>query len=166
MANDDASARDAPGIAAKAVEASLEPIIRDIPEPKKSEIVRVFEQNTMAVFRSVGGPPIDPETAKILAETTQRDNDNKFKYLSQKQADTAAREERQHHLATAQHKDLVKPIVWAVVLTTVASVAAGIAFIAFGKEAVGSSILTGIFGALLGYLGGLGTAGHFQRKPN
>ncbi len=69
----------------------------------------------MAVVRSGMTPQIDPETAKILAETIQRDNDNKFKYLSQKQADAAASENREHALATARHRDLMRPIVWAVI---------------------------------------------------
>ena len=71
----------------------------------------------MAVVRSGMSPQIDPETPKILAGTIEKDNDNKFRYLTQKQTDVAAREIREHQLATARHSDLMKPIVlWAVIL--------------------------------------------------
>lgn len=70
---------------------------------------------------------------------------------------------REHDLALARHRDLMRPIVWAVILIAIASIGAGLAFIATGHDAVGSSLLTGIFGALLGYLGGLGTSGHLKK---
>ncbi len=146
------------------VEASLEPVIKDLPAPKQQEIVRTLEQQFMAVVKSGMNPQIDPETAKILAVTIEKDNDNKFRYLTQKQADTAALEKREYDLAIARHRDLMRPIVWAVILIAIASIGAGLAFIASGHDAVGSSLLTGIFGALLGYLGGLGTSGHLAKK--
>jgi hypothetical protein len=114
----------------------------------------------MAVVKGGMTPQIDPETAKILAGTLEKDNDNKFRYLTQKQTDSAAKEIRDHTLSSARHHDLMRPIVWAVILITVVSVVAGLAFIATGHDAVGSSLLTGVFGALLGYVGGLGTSGH------
>ena len=145
------------------LEQSLTPVLEGLPEPKKKEIVQVVHQQFTAVVRAgMSGPQIDPETAKILADTIQRDNDNKFRYLSQKQSDTAARETRGHELAKARHRDLMRPIVWAVVAITVISIMAGLWFINSGHETIGSSLLTGIFGALLGYLGGLGTSGHIR----
>lgn len=36
----------------------------------------------MAVVRGGMTPQIEPETAKILAVTIEKDNDNKFRYLS------------------------------------------------------------------------------------
>lgn len=156
---------DAPTPTPKTVEASLEPVIKDLPEPTQREIVRVVEQQFMAVVRSgMAGPQIDPETAKILADTLQKDNENKFQYLIRKQADAAAQQERADGLASAQHKDLARPIVWAAVSVTVLTVLAGLYFIAIGKDAIGGGLISGIFGALLGFLGGLGTAGHLQRK--
>ena len=118
----------------------------------------------MAVVRSGMSPQIDPETAKVLAVTIEKDNDNKFRYLTQKQADAAAQEVRAHDPAAARHRDLMRPIVWAVILIALSSVAGGLAFIATGHEAVGSSLPTGTFGALLGYLGGLGTSGQLAKK--
>lgn len=163
-ANETSSAE--PGAAIpQTVEQQLAPVLEGIPEPKRTEIVHTIEQQFMAVVRGgMSGPQIDPETAKILADTIQRDNDNKFKYLSQKQADAAAKEIREHSLATARHRDLMRPIVWAVIAITVVSVLAGLWFISAGHETIGSSLLTGIFGALLGYLGGLGTSGHTKDK--
>jgi len=146
------------------VEASLQPVIKDLPEPKQKEIVRTLEQQFMAVVKGGMTPQLDPETAKILAVTIEKENDNKFRYLTQKQADEAAKEIRDDELTTARHRDLMRPIVWSAILITVASVTAGLVFIATGHEAVGSSLLTGVFGALLGYLGGLGTSGHFGPK--
>ena len=115
----------------------------------------------MAVVRGGMTPQIDPETAKILANTLEKDNDNKFKYLTQKQADFASEQARQHDFAVVCHRDsvgLLKPILGASILLVIGTVTAGIYFISNGQEAVGSSLLTGIFGLLFGYLGGLGTS--------
>jgi len=158
------SGAETDGATLEAVEQKLAPVLEGIPEPKRTEIRHQIEQTFMAAVVRAGtaAPQLDPETAKILADTVQRDNDNKFKFLSQKQADTAKRESMAHQLATARHRDLMKPIVWAVIGITFVSVVAGLWFIAAGHESVGSSLLTGIFGALLGYLGGLGTSGHLK----
>jgi len=145
------------------VKAHLEPVIKDLPERKKEEIVHTVEQTMMAFVRGGGNPPIDPETAKVLAATIERDNENKFKFLTQKQADEAKRQERDDTLTVRRHNDLVKPTVWAGILLALGSVAAGIYFIGIGREAIGSSLLTGVFGALFGFLGGLGTAKHLRR---
>ena len=145
-------------IEASLVPAKVESAIKDLPEPKQQEIVHSVQEAMIAVINRGGQPPIDAETAKILSATIEKDNENKFKFLTQKQADSAAESQRTYQLKLAQHKDLMRPCVWAVVLITIAGTIAGFAFIAQGKEAIGSSILTGIFGALLGFLGGLGAA--------
>lgn len=154
--------------ASEVVEAELQPVIKDLPPGKQQEIVRTversFEQQFMAVVRGGGGPQLDAETAKILAASIDRDNDNKFKYLTQQQANSATRDEHTHQVSMARHHDLVRPIVWAVIMIAVGSVAAGLAFIAYGHETVGGSLLTGVFSALLGYLGGLGTAKHYGKE--
>jgi hypothetical protein len=152
------------------VEDSLQPVIKDLPPPKQQEIVRTFDQQFMAVVRSGLNPQIDPETAKILASTLEKDNDNKFRFLTQKQTDSAAQEARSHEFAVTCHRDsisLLKPIIFATIALVTLAVAAGIYFIANGREAVGSSLLTGIFGLLFGYLGGLGTSRFITPKqPN
>ncbi len=79
----------------------------------------------MAVVRGGMTPQIDPETAKILAVTIEKDNDNKFRYLTQKQSDAAAQQAKEHELSAARHRDLMRPIVWAVILIAIVSVGAG-----------------------------------------
>lgn len=152
---------------------SLQPVIQDLPQPKQQEITRTVERTIehqmMAVFRGGMGPQMDPETAKILATTIEKDNDNKFKYLTQKQSDIAARETREHTYSLQCHTDgisLLRPIIYSSIVIVITSVVSGIYFISHGQEAVGSSLLTGVFGLLFGYLGGLGSSNYMATgKP-
>jgi hypothetical protein len=140
------------------VPAQVQEVIKDLPAPKRQEIVHSIQETITAAIRIGQTPPVDPETAKILASTIEKDNDNKFRYLTQKQADSAKEREREQSLEAAHHTDIVRPVVWAVIAVTLIAVGSGVYFISIGKEAIGSSLLTGIFGAILGFLGGLGTA--------
>ena len=151
------------------LERQLEPVIKDLPPEKQQAIRHTFEQQFMAAFveRSTG-PRIDAETARIIASTIEKDNENKFQYLTQKEKDAAEASRQEQSYRELLHKDRVKllwPIVLTVLLVVVGCVAVGIYLAANGHEILGASILTGIFAAIFGYLGGLGTAHFFQDKP-
>ena len=149
------------------VEATLAPVLDDLPAPKQQEIIHKVEETFTAMFAASvqGGPRLDPETVKIISATVEKDNDNKFKYLTQKQANDAVKQQRDHEFAVVCHRDNVRlfaPVLISAIAVFVGCVSAGIYFIAMGREAVGSGILSGVFGAAFGYLGGLGTANFFK----
>jgi hypothetical protein len=138
----------------------LQRILPDLSPSKRTEVLQYIFSFMTRVDKSAG-PPIDPETVHILTASIDKDNEYKFKYLSQKQADSAVQEGRDHEFATERHRDgikLLKPIIYAAIFVVLGSILAGIYFIGNGREAVGSSLLTGTFGALAGFLGGLGTS--------
>jgi hypothetical protein len=155
--------------ALQTVEAKLATVLNDVPvsEPQKQQIIHKIEETFMAAIATnvQNAPRLDPETVKIIAVTVEKDNDNKFKYLTQKQANDAAKQLRDHEFAVVCHTDnvrLFRPVLISAMLVFVGCVTAGIYFIAIGREAVGSGILSGVFGAAFGYLGGLGTANYFK----
>ena len=152
------------------VEESLKPVIQDLPQPKQQEIVRTVEktveQTLIAAVRGTAGPQIDAETAKIITASLDKDNENRFKFLTQKQADNAKAEERKAALEVTRHSDTVKllwPCLYAAILLVLGSTGAGIWFIAIGRDAIGSSILSGVGGLFFGFLGGLGSRGLFGK---
>jgi hypothetical protein len=151
----------------KVVEAELAPIIKDLPQPKQQQIRHVVEQKFEALIATAigGGPKLDAETVKILAVAVEKENDNKFKFLTQKQANEAIREQREHEFIRLCHRDNVRlfaPVLVSAVVVFLVCVGTGIYFLAVGREAVGSAVLTGVFSAAFGYLGGLGTANFFK----
>ena len=148
------------------VEAKLQPIIEDLPQEKQQQIRHTLEDTFMGFVANLGGPKIDPETARILAESQDKEGERRFQYLQTKQQNLAKEKERAHELAQERHRHtyrLMWPIVIVALLIVVGCVASGILLAATGHEILGASILTGIFAALLGYLGGLGTAKFFKK---
>lgn len=122
----------------------------DLPAPQQREIIHTLQSLVAYVERSSVGPKIDPETVRIVTASVDKDNENKFKYLTQKQANDAAKQQRDHEFAVVCHTDnvrLFKPVLISTILVFIGCVAAGISFIAIGREAVGSGILSGVFGA-------------------
>ena len=59
---------------------------------------------------------------------------------------------------------LARPMVYAAIMVIIGTTTAGIWLAATGHETLGASILSGVFSAVLGYLGGLGTANFFKAK--
>jgi hypothetical protein len=151
-------------------ENKLEPVIKDLPPPKQQEIkeiVREIQRNSTLAYIEHGAPRIDPETARILTESVNRDNDHKFDYLTQKQRNEADAELRRDTLEAQRHTDRVKllwPILGTSLVICLSAFGFGLYFCATGHETIGSSILTGLFSGVFGYLGGLGTAQFFKTK--
>jgi hypothetical protein len=140
------------------VEAKLEEIIEAVPAPKREGVRHSLQEFFGYIERS--SPRIDPEVAKILAESNDRDNDNKFKYLTRKQELEAEESKREHELAVKRHDSTIKllwPILIAVIILVLGCVGAGIYLAATGHETLGFSILSAIVTAVFAYLGGLGT---------
>lgn len=70
-------------------EENLEQIIDRLPPEQVQHTLR--EVIFGIIERGSSGPKIDPEVMKIAAATVEKDNENKFKYLTQKQTDDAAK---------------------------------------------------------------------------
>jgi hypothetical protein len=157
-----------PNVPVAQAEPKLETAIKDLPEPKQNEIRQSIQETFMGfIERSSAGPKMDPETAKILVASADRDNDHKFQFLSQKQGDSARQNEREHNLEVQRHIDrmkLARPILYVSLALIAGCTVSGIYLSATGHDALGASILSGIFGAVFGYLGGLGTANFFKNK--
>lgn len=147
------------------VEAKLEEIIEAVPAPRRDEF-RHSVREFMGFVESAG-PKIDPEVARILAASNDKDNENKFKYLTQKQQHTAEASKREHDLEVTRHEDRVK-FFWPILITTliviVGCLFVGIYLSATGRDVLGASILTGTAFAIAGYLAGIGTADFFKSK--
>lgn len=146
------------------VEQRLEEVVRDLPEQKQREVKTTIHEFMALVERGVG-PRIDPETAKILTASADKDNEFRFKYLTQKQKDTANQAERDHTLETTRHNDRVKmfwPILITVLITTVGCLAVGIYLAATGHDILGTGLITGTAFAVAGYLAGCGTSNFFK----
>ncbi|HYG10005.1 MAG TPA: hypothetical protein VD835_08675 [Pyrinomonadaceae bacterium] len=147
------------------VEAKLEEIIEAVPAPRRDEF-RHSVREFMGFVES-SGPKIDPEVARILAASNDKDNENKFKYLTQKQELEAEESKREHQFKIARHSSLVKmlwPVLIAVIVLVLGCIGAGIYLAATGHETLGFSILSATITALFAYLGGLGTPYLFKDK--
>jgi hypothetical protein len=146
------------------VEQKLEEVVRDLPESKQREVKTTIHEFMALVERGVG-PRIDAETAKILTASADKDNEFRFKYLSQKQKDTAEQIAREHELETTKHRDRVRifwPILITVLPTTVGCLVVGIYLAATGHDILGTGLITGTAFAVAGYLAGCGTANFFK----
>ena len=147
----------------------VEKVIEDLPlpQPKKAEIRHTFQEMFMTFVERSGGPRIDPETAKILAETVDKDNEHKFQFLMQKQKDEAAQTEREHKLEVNRHEDRVK-FLWLILIPSllliILGLFAGVYLCANNHEVLGASILTAIITGIFAFLAGLGTVNFFKSK--
>ncbi|HEX8746731.1 MAG TPA: hypothetical protein VF717_05985 [Pyrinomonadaceae bacterium] len=149
------------------VEDKLEAVIRDLPEPKQEQLRTTLRETFMAFVERSAGPRIDAETARILASSADKDNENRFKYLSQKQKDAADASLREHELEKIKHQDRVKifwPILITVLVATVGCLAVGIYLAATGREMLGTGLITGTAFAVAGYLAGVGTSDFFKEN--
>ena len=146
------------------VEAKLEQIIEAVPADKKESVRHTFQEFFALIERS-SSPHLSPEVARIMVESADRDNENKFKFLTQKQQDDAELEKEELGFRKQKHKDrfsLVKPIIYFVLAFVAILTGLGIYLCVIGKEVLGASLLTGIFSAIFGYLAGVGTSDFFK----
>jgi hypothetical protein len=147
------------------VEAQLEKIIDAVPAPQREEVRHTIQEFMGYVERS--SPRIDPEVARILADSNDKDNENKFRYLTRKQELEAEESQREHELSLKRHESTVSmlwPVLLAVIFLVLGCIAAGIYLAATGKETLGFSILSATITAVFAYLGGLGTPYLFKDK--
>jgi hypothetical protein len=152
-------------------EQKLDAVLAKVPEPQreliKHTIHEVFRDSFTAIIQGASGPRIESETAKIITESLDKDNANKFQYLTQKQKDEADDSKRRHEFAILRHTDrkkMIWPCLMTVLIVAVGCIVAGIWLAATGHEMLGSNLLTGIITALLAFLGGLGTARFFEEE--
>lgn len=149
------------------VEQKLEAFAKDLPENKQEEFKHTIHEVFAMFMERSGGPRIDSETAKILAASADKDNDLRFRYLSQKQKDTADQKERDQKLEERRLTYLVRfiwPILIAVLIVAIGGISAGIYFASTGREMLGSNLLTGFITAILAFIGGMGCPRIFKLK--
>ncbi len=147
------------------IEQKLEGILKDLPPTKQQQIKQTVHEEFMAVVQGGINPKIDPEVARILTDSLDKDNENKFRYLTQKQSDEAARDERAQGFEKLKFETRVKflwPIVTSILLITIAGLVEGVYLATHGHETLGVNILTAIITAVFAYLAGLGTANFFK----
>ncbi len=138
-----------------AVPEKLERFVDAIPEPQRNEFREVIRE-FLGVVHSKSTSPFDisPEVAQILSDAQIKDNDNKFKFATQKQTNS-------HEFKMVQHRDrfkILRPIVFTIATVLTVCLFLGIYLAINGHETLGSCILTGVITAILSYLAGLGTA--------
>jgi nitrate reductase NapE component len=132
-----------------------------LPEPQKREVITRVREMFVALIDRGGTPTrLDPETARLLTEAANREADHKLTYLTQKQAHTAAAEQRADDYRLRCHEDAIKliwPILSVVLVVIVGSMAFAVWLIVSGKENIGIPILSAIVSGVLAYLAGFGT---------
>jgi hypothetical protein len=146
---------------------AIEEILKDIPEPQRERIRHTFREISLTAFQGAVSPRIDAETARIITESLDKDNEHKFQYLTQKQRDEAEVIKRQHDFEVLRHNDnrqMLWPTLICVLILVMGCITAGIYLTANGHEVLGSNLLTSIISGLLAYLAGLGTANFFKDK--
>ena len=139
-------------------------LLEKLPQQTRIEVVREL---FMGVVKESGFPKFDPEVIKIISASVEKDNENKFQYLTQKQRDATEIKKREQDQEGVQHKDRIKllwPILIAAILCGLGLISAGVWFVLVGKEAIGVGFITAVLSAAFGYLGGLGTARLFKPK--
>jgi hypothetical protein len=125
------------------------------------------QSSSLTAVQGALSPRIDPETARIITASLDRDNEHKFQYLTQRQRDEAEASKREHDFAIIQHADRRKmlwPILICALFMVVGGTTSGIYLAANGHDVLGGSLLTGILSGLFAFLAGLGTANFFKNK--
>jgi hypothetical protein len=148
-----------------AVEQKLNEALEGLPEPNREMVRETVHEMFMAIVQRGAAPSIDAETAKILADSADKEHEYRFKFRSQQQKDTADESLRDHEFAKIKHRDRVRifvPILITVLICIVGCLAVGIYLAATGQELLGTGLITGTSFAVAGYLSGVGTAGFFK----
>ena len=147
---------------------AIEEIIESMPTPEKRERARhIIEETFVGLIERSSPNQINPEVAKILADSADRDNDNKFKFLTQKQQDAADAKKRSDEFKITKNRDvfsLIKPVVFAVVFVLLIAMGVGVYLCLNGKETLGASLITGAVTSGLSFVAGLGTANILKDK--
>ncbi len=136
--------------------------LETLPQPTREVVEKLF----VGLFRESGfSPKLDPEVVRILSASIDKDNENKFQYLTQKQHDATDIKRREQDQEAVRHGHRIKllwPILTAAIVGGLGMTGTGVWFIATGKEAIGGGIIASVLSAAFAYLGGLGTARFFK----
>lgn len=151
-------------------EAKLERIIERLPPEQAQHTLR---EVIFGIIERGANPKVDPELFKVAAASVDRDNQNKFEFLTQKEANKAEQAKRDHVLKEKEHdlkieryKSQVKmlwPILFTIIVLVIGCLSAGIYFAATGRETLGFSILSATISAFFSFFGGLGMAKFFKK---
>lgn len=151
---------------------SIEEVLRrvlaehNLSRPQQDRLVQTFREVFTHVERDTG-THLDPEVFKIAAETVARDNENKFKYLTQKQQDTAEKNKREHDFDVLRYQDrykILRPVTFIVVAVLTVCLFIGIYLCTVDQEMLGSNLITGVITGLLSFLAGLGVSEILKKK--
>jgi hypothetical protein len=152
-------------------ESKLERIIDTLPPEQKQTILR---EVIFGIIERGSTPKVDPEVVKIAAASVDKDNENKYRFLSQKEANKAEQDKRECELKDKEHDLKVRrfdsqvkmlwPILISLIILIVGCIASGIYLAATGRDTLGFSILSATISAVFAFLGGLGTAHFFKHE--
>lgn len=141
----------------------FEEIIEAIPVLEQKEEARLILRELTRVIERPS--QLNPETARIITESVDKDNQRKFEYLSQKQKDSTEIEKEELDFRRQKYSDsfsLVKPIVIFVLGIVAVCIFTGIWLSVNGQPTLGASLITGSLSAVLSYAAGFGTSKAFK----
>lgn len=144
------------------VEKDIDQLISKLPDEKKTTILH---EMFMGFVERTGTPAINAEVAKILSESQDKENQNRLQYLLTREENNEAAKKRDHEFRLTKHQDnfaVLKPIIAVVLVIVAGCTVAGIWLCIINRESIGASILSGIWGAVFGYLAGFGTSNFFK----
>jgi hypothetical protein len=151
-------------------EAKLERIIDRLPP---EQIPPMLRELFVGIIERGSSQKLDPEALKIAAASVDKDNQNKFLFLTQKETNKAEQAKLDHDLKAKEHELKVRryesqvkmlwPVLVSGIILVLGCITAGIYLAATGHETLGYSILSATISAVFAFFGGLGTAHFFKR---
>jgi hypothetical protein len=130
---------------------------QNIPQPQQERIVETFREVFTTYIERNTGAEIDPEIFKIVAASIDKEQENKLKYFTLKEQNSAEKSKREHDFEVERHRDvfkIVRPVVYVVLTTFPILLFIGIYLAATGHETLGASILSTVITSFLSYLAG------------
>ena len=149
------------------IEQKLNEALKDLPQPKQELFRESVHELFMGIVQRGSIPTIDAETAKILADSADKEHEYRFKFRTQVQKDSAEESLREHEFERIKYESRVKlfvPILATVLITVVGCLVVGIYLASNGRELLGTGLITGTAFAVAGYLAGVGTSGFFKNE--
>lgn len=143
-------------------EAELERIIDKLPPEQVQHTIREL---IFGIIERGASPKADPEALKIAAASVDKDNENKFHYLTQKETNKAEKEKREHELKVKRYdaqSKMLWPILISIIVLVLGCISSGIYLAATGRDVLGFSILSATISAVFAFFGGWGMAHFFK----
>jgi hypothetical protein len=150
-------------------EAKLERIIEKLPPDQVQHTIREL---IFGIIERGASTKADPDALKIAAASVDKDNEFKFRFLTQKETNKADQDKRTHELKEKDHALKVKryeaqhrmlwPILISVIVLVLGCISAGIYLAATGRETLGFSILSATISSVFAFFGGWGMAHFFK----